>query len=479
MNFVFYSIETTGPVLPFDQILQIAAIRTDAAFNELDRLILRSQLMPHVAPSPSAMLSLGIPAHRLFDRRLARYEEMMALVDRAFRSWTPAIFVAFGASLHERLAQGLFQTLHDPLLTTKHGNLRLDAHRAFQTANHFHSHRVDLEERASSSTRPHPNRQVVADRFIPDNEEKGKDKDKDKDKDTGFDDVLATRTVCKRIASRSPAVWRLMVTHADGAALAEFADASPAFHHTQFHAGRAVSNIFTSLGPNPEVRDEILVLDLSADAARDLPIFESDKDVVACLNTHTNLVQSLPLASQPLLTPIDFDVKSARAENCSGDALDWARKIQSPYFAGLRSQLVRGYLARACSRLPRPSPHYEGQLHDETISARDSTTCRSFHVATWEARPKILQQLVDPRLREFGRRIVAAAPHDLLDDTELGAHLEWLSQRLNPQEQVPWRTLPDAMKELEALLALGLPGEHVSLLLEHLASLESRLSWLP
>ena len=56
MPYVFYDTETTGTETPFDQILQFAAIRTDDALNELKRFNIRCRLLPHIIPSPKALL---------------------------------------------------------------------------------------------------------------------------------------------------------------------------------------------------------------------------------------------------------------------------------------------------------------------------------------------------------------------------------------------------------------------------------------
>ena len=52
-NYVFYDFETTGISPAFDQPLQFAAIITDDALNELDRIDIRCQLAPHILPSLS------------------------------------------------------------------------------------------------------------------------------------------------------------------------------------------------------------------------------------------------------------------------------------------------------------------------------------------------------------------------------------------------------------------------------------------
>lgn len=57
MNFVFYDTETTGTDIMFDQILQFAAILTDANLNEPRRFETCSRLLHHVVPTPGAFLA--------------------------------------------------------------------------------------------------------------------------------------------------------------------------------------------------------------------------------------------------------------------------------------------------------------------------------------------------------------------------------------------------------------------------------------
>ncbi|WP_170518776.1 exonuclease domain-containing protein [Ruegeria atlantica] len=67
MTFIFYDTETTGTDTTFDQVLQFAAILTDADLNELDRFETRCRLLPHVIPAPGALLTTRVtPAIRQY-----------------------------------------------------------------------------------------------------------------------------------------------------------------------------------------------------------------------------------------------------------------------------------------------------------------------------------------------------------------------------------------------------------------------------
>lgn len=59
-TYLFYDLETSGLNKCFDQVMQFAAIRTDLAFNEIERYNFVVRLNPDVVPSPRALLT-----HRL------------------------------------------------------------------------------------------------------------------------------------------------------------------------------------------------------------------------------------------------------------------------------------------------------------------------------------------------------------------------------------------------------------------------------
>ncbi len=56
-NYFFYDLETTGLNKTFDQILQFAAIRTDMAFNEIERYEIMVEIRPDIIPSPKAAIT--------------------------------------------------------------------------------------------------------------------------------------------------------------------------------------------------------------------------------------------------------------------------------------------------------------------------------------------------------------------------------------------------------------------------------------
>lgn len=64
-TYLFYDIETTGLNKAFDQVIQFAAIRTDLAFNEIERYEYFVRLNEDVIPSPGAFITHKLPIAQL------------------------------------------------------------------------------------------------------------------------------------------------------------------------------------------------------------------------------------------------------------------------------------------------------------------------------------------------------------------------------------------------------------------------------
>ena len=69
-NFIFYDTETSDRDPFFGQIYQLAAVLTDADLNSIDSFDLRSKRLPHVLPSPGALLVNGLDPPPLIRRHI-------------------------------------------------------------------------------------------------------------------------------------------------------------------------------------------------------------------------------------------------------------------------------------------------------------------------------------------------------------------------------------------------------------------------
>ncbi len=118
MSFVFYDCETTGTEPAFYQILQFAAIRTDADFNEVDRFEVRSRLLPRVVPSPGAMAITGMSIEDITNPTHPSHYQMVRAIHAKLSAWSPATFLGYNSIKFDEdlLRQALYQRSTRPIL---------------------------------------------------------------------------------------------------------------------------------------------------------------------------------------------------------------------------------------------------------------------------------------------------------------------------------------------------------------------------
>ena len=135
MAFIFYDTETTGTDTCFDQILQFAAIRTDDDLNPIETFNIRCRLLPHVVPSPGALLATGVSVADLTGAPLSHFE-MMRQVRAKMNDWCQegAIFMGWNSMRFDEamLRQAYYQSLLPVYQTNTNGNGRADVMRMAQ-----------------------------------------------------------------------------------------------------------------------------------------------------------------------------------------------------------------------------------------------------------------------------------------------------------------------------------------------------------
>ena len=76
-----------------------------------------------------------------------------------------------------------------------------------------------------------------------------------------------------------------------------------------------------------------------------------------------------------------------------------------------------------------------------------------FHQADWSERPALVSQIEDPRLGEFGRRLIYFERPEVLPDEQCAELSAWMANRmLTEDESVPWMTVRKALRETDVLL---------------------------
>ena len=460
LDLVFYDTETTGISTAFDQILQFAAIRTDHAFQELERFEIRCRLMPHVVPAPGAMRVTKITADQLDDPSYPSHYEMVRAVRDKLLAWSPAVFIGYNSlSFDEQLLrQAFFQTLHDPYLTSRGGNARADLMRAVQVSALIAPGSIALP--LNDKGLP----QFKLDRLAPAN---------------GFNhahahdamgDVEATLYLARLLASRAPDLWAATLKGATKAGATQRMTRAPIFCAFESYFAKPYGFALTALGSSRDTGTHLYAYDLLV-PPQELACL-SDSELARRLAATPRPLRLIRTNGAPILLSYpDAHGLTSAAEVAPGELEARADRLARD--AGLRQRLIRAQEALAEPR--ETSTHVEEQIYDGFISNADQKLLDAFHESPWESRAELLDRLTDRRLRQLGRRLLFFERPDLLAGRSRAAQARKLAERLlDPAEDVPWLTLPRALDEVNTLLATA-SDEDARHLTQHRRWLERRL----
>ncbi|MER8971839.1 exonuclease domain-containing protein [Mesorhizobium sp. M0800] len=235
--------------------MQFAAVRTDDDLNIVDSFEIRSRLLPHIVPSPRAMVVTGVRVDQLFDLQLPSHYEMCTRIHEVLAAWSPATVVGYNSiSFDEELLRRAFYSSLLPIYTTNTGgNSRLDI---LPLAIAAHTFAPDgfawpVNEKGRTSFK--------LDRLAPAN---------------GFEhshahdalaDVHATIHIARLIRERAPAVWNSAMEYRVKASATRFVEMNPVFVATRLRFGLCSSSLVTAIGINPDNSGEVFTLDLRQD----------------------------------------------------------------------------------------------------------------------------------------------------------------------------------------------------------------------
>ena len=449
MSFVFYDTETTGTHTAFDQILQFGAIRTDHELRELERFEIRCRLLPHVVPSPAALLTNGITVDQLTDPALPSHYEMVRAIKAKLEQWSPAVFVGHN-SMHfdeHLLRQAFYQTLHPPYLSNTNGNGRMDSLPVLQAA-HFLEPGV-LAVPVGDKGRP----TFSLERLAPAN---------------GFDhaaahdavgDVEATLHLCRLVRLRAEALWSNCVRFARKAAVLDFAQPGEVFAYVGSGYGRTSICVATALGSNPGRDSDLYVFDLSHDpnelgwldddalhnllAASPKPVRRLRANAGPCIVSYEDL-RARVRAQLPVVEELERRAASLREDT------------------DLRTRLLAVMIGDR--EETKRSIHVEEQIYDGFPGREDQALMSAFHKAKWANRSALLAGFADPRLQVLGDRLLHTEAPETMPMESLKSYRADMAGRLTAEDGVlPWLTLPKAIEETEGLLA-GSAGPELALL---------------
>ena len=457
MSFVFYDVETTGLNRRFDQILHFAGVRTDDTLAPTETVEVRSRLLPHVVPSPKALVLTGASLRELTSPLRPSHYEMVGEIQRVLAGWSPTLFLGYNSIRfdEEFLRQAFYQCLLPTFLTNTNGNARADV--------------LNLM-RAVSCLRPgvlHVPRDLDGRQVFRLSELAAANGLATDGAHDAMRDVELTLQLCQRVREGAPEIWSSFIRFGSKPAVLAFISEVPAFGYFDTFDGTRSVRPLSRIGISPLDANVHYCIDLThdIDALRKLTDDELGEMVRA---TSTSPIRRLKVNASPFVCPL-WELGAIDLEPADEDELiRFAQRIQSDdQFVGRLTAA-----ARTTDRTYPPTEHVELQIYGNGWpSDEDVAACRRFHQSPWEMRLDIVSGLADPRFRRLGRRLVYLERPDLLRPNSRAAFDAEVVRRLRGGDgDFPWMTLPQALADVEELIAAASEQER-----EHLRTLREQI----
>ena len=451
MGFIFYDTETTGTNTSFDQILQFAAIKTDYELRELERFEIRCRLLPYVVPSPRAMLITGVGPSQFTDSALPSHYEMVRVIKAKLDDWIPAVFLGHNSlSFDEHLLrQAFYQTLHAPYLTNTNSNCRTDSLRIVKCMDLYAPGIVNVPIGDNRQPTYKLDRLAHANGF---NHSTAHD---------AMGDVEKTVHLCRMLAERADSYWSGFVRFAQKSAVLDFIQDEEFFCLTETYSRKANSWMVCKIGKNPNYAAEQLVFNLDVDPEE---LTRLDNDTLAArLTEQPKPVRALRANASPALLAYE-DIPSHLCTAMPEEHVLRGRAARIRSDERFARRLMSAFLSSRPERTP--SVHIEEQIYDSFTSDSDQSLMERFHTMDWEARPRLLESLSDPRAKILGKRLLyVEAPAVLPSAVRESLDIAATRRLMGADGSVPWLTLPKALSETRDML-VGASGIDAILLRE-------------
>jgi exodeoxyribonuclease-1 len=444
--FIFYDVETTGLNKRFDQILQFAAVRTDADLFETERFETRSRLMPQVVPSPKALHVTGMSLNDANSMSRQSHYAMVCEIAKTLAAWCPATFLGFNSIRfdEEFLRQAFYQCLHPVFLTNTNGNARADVLNLMRAAATLHPlvirPGVESDGRVSYRLGALAAANGIATGRVHD----------------AAADVEAMLGLCRKVRGGAPDLWSAFLRFSSKAAVVDLVFDEKAFAHFDFFGGPRVMHFLTRVGVCPNDANAHYCLDLTCDIGELRRL--DDAALSERLKQEPLPIRRLKVNGAPLLYPL-WDIDPGHfLDTSEGELTQTASSVRA-------DEVFMSALTRAAASVEPVYPaseHVEHQIYGGNFfSDGDLELCRQFHLRPWETRSEIVGLLSDPRLKRLARRLIYFERPSLIDDADRRTIADDISARRRGEGKYaspPWTTIAQALLELETIDA-ELPAE--------------------
>ncbi len=456
MSFVFYDTETTGLKPEFDQIVQLAAIKTDHNLNIVDTFQASSRLDPHINPSPPALCVNGLGIADLLDPAKPSHYIMACQINDKFLSWSPSIFAGFNSLRfdEEMLRHMLYQTLHKPYLTSGRDCGRLDIMNLVMAASINEPDALVIPEAEGK-------KRFTLELLSQANGINHTPHD-------ALSDANAQLELARLVRDRAAEAWSGALRFSKKFNVDDFVRGEQAFLLTTFYQNEPRHAPVTCIGQAKGQVTALLCLSL-VDCPSTLAQ-ATDAELQALLTESPHLIRLVRTNKIPTLTPF-FEVDEALFD---GDTLDQLEEFGASIKedTALCQRLIEAH-ATVQKAWPE-SPLHERQLYANFFSNSDEQLMAQFHAQPWERRIPIVDRFTDTRLRCFGLRLLYLHARHLMPSGLLAEAQHDLANRLCADGSGAL-TASQAMAEVSKLLAATPSARDLHILGNYQAHLNDQL----
>lgn len=444
--YLFYDLETSGLEPCWDVPLQAAFLQADADLTVRRELTLRCRLPAHIVPSIDALLITGVTPEML-ENQPDSHLEMMAQIARIIADCKPAMLIGYNTIRFddEVLRQSFYQTLLPAYAGAMTGHGRADVLSMLRAV-------MMLEPDAVAIPRDAAGKPALKLGHVCRMNGVALSED---DAHDALADVRATCTLFALLLDRAPATMATMLGHAKKSGPLALMEAG---EPVLLGGTSRLTPVLPMIGSptNPSAR---ICIDLSQDPATfiDLPAPE----LLARIRSSRSPVRQVKTNAQPILVGWDQGIHALVEPEPDHVYRERARRLWAhPTFT---RQLALALEDQYSDR--EPSPWADAQLYQGGfISDADAAASRRWHEIDWEQRAAYAaQHIVDPRLRTLAIRQVFLHAPETLSPEARNRGMAWLRERLTTEDEVPWLTLPRALRRCEELAATSDPETRAAL----------------
>ena len=455
---VAYDLETSG-LSDFDQVLQVAALRTDRTFalpqNPERQFEMRARRQPWIVPSPAAMLVTRTSPEMLADG--ATHHFVIEEMETFFIARTPSLYLGYNSMRFDEqmLRQCLFRSLLRPYLTQSYRSTRADLMIMAQAIAAIDPSAIDvpLSDSGAPTFRLGP---MCRANGIDFSEAAAHD---------ALADVRATLRLAQKLLSNAPDLFDRTLALADKRYAQGILRSGQSVFRLKTIAGAPSVRGFGVLDATKDDANGRICVDLTVDPGDYLNLdldglriwTSSQPSPLAVLRTNAqpmvfstsdpSLAPRLrELVAAGGVAPPDADLLQERAARISADE-GFIDRIHT-LLAGRRA-------------VSKPLPHPDQQLYSggfaEDCDYQYASRLRKLF--PWERAP-LTRFYRDPRLKAFAERIACEEDErNLAPDTRARMRV-WHRERLLGPRDAPWRTIAAARAELDELWKTVAAADH-------------------